>query len=705
MTEFELRKTTADKLSHLLPLKDKKDKAQAAKMLKELGYDHYAQPRSGSDSNGSFPRGHIGIYKPEIIEGEIVYNRDIDFIDRWTFFADLPVIYPKKDKKRVVFLGESVARGFLLDPGYTPAIVLDKLINTNSSADKFEVVDLAEVNLSMQGIQNRFEQCLDLEPDLVIFFAGNNWCNDFFHTIGTDKNAFQAINSAFRKVDNIGEIKPELEKVFEKMIIDFLTFVSQKMKEHNFPVIMAIPEFNLLDCRSTPGERRVTYLSGDNIKKWSDSYKEAHSAQVNNDLEMTAIHAQKMIDIDPSHPLGYEMLADVKIEQGDFKAARELFELGRDTAIFCRSNSKPRIFQVIRRTLLEHATKMGIEILDIPEVFKHHLDGKVPGKDLFLDYCHLTAKGIQVAMEPLADQVLTLTGNHNRKILPSSRIKPDKHILAMGHFFAAIHNEHWGQAYYILEHHCMKALEASKEVAKIMVYYCDMISRNVSNNLTKSLEMILVENIQIDRYGHALMHPKDLKIMEIDLVNAMVSALEREGVQLNKFVKELRKKEHGVDSKTVDLLSPFYYATSFDEFQGIRPAFFQVRDITSTFYIVASEKKPIDLFISFRVPSSEAVVGMVEFWFNGSFITTLTPQSKWVTHELTISGEYCKEGINELVISWPVPKTVEKTIDQTLLTTDSLLNAIYYVFGEVSHFRATGVKEAVVVEKAVESVS
>ena len=705
MIDFEMKKTVTDEISRVLPIKSAKERKRAIEMLKKLGYSELSEPEQPINVNDAFPPGNVGIYKPKTTDGETLYERDIDFIDRWTFFADLPTIPPKSDKKRVIFLGESVARGFLLDPDYTPAIVLNKLVNANSGNDKFEVIDLAETNLGMQGLQNRFTQCMDLKPDAVVILAGNNWYNDCLLELVSNKETFDTIKSAVERASNISEIKPELEKVLESLVIDFMTYVSQTMKEYGFPVIMAIPEFNLMDCRSTPGERRVTYLSGNGIKKWTEAHKKAQKAQIQGELKQVAIHAQTMIDIDPSHPLGYEMLADVKIEQKDYDAARELFELGRDTAIFNRSNSKPRTFQVIRNTILAHAPKLGIETLDIPEVFKRYLNGKVPGKELFLDYCHFTVEGIQVAIEPLADLVLKHTGNENKNVLKASNIKPSKLTLGMGHFYAAIHNEHWGQSYNLHKHHCVKALEASKDIAKIMVYYCDMISRNISNNLTKSLELILIGNVQADRYGHALTHPKDMKLMEIDLVNAMVDALEMKGVNLAKFVKELRKKEHGVEGKTIDLLNPFYHATSFDEFQGIRPAFFQTRDTVSKFFIVADKGVSVDLSISLRVPSSETTVGALEFWFNGLKIATVDARSNWVNHELTISGEHCKDGINELLIFWPVPETVDGPVNQEIKSSRSILNSMYYVFGEISHFKATGVKESVSVGEPMESLS
>lgn len=698
MRPSEQHKKIANEIASRLPLSKDQYLGADKALLEQLGYE-VAGNQAESNSQDYYPAGNVGIYKPQEENGQTTYTRDVNFKERWSFFADLPAIPAKGDKKRVVFLGESVARGFLLDPDYTPAMVLEKLLNANTSGAGYEVIDLAETNLEMRGIRHRFTQCLDLQPDLIIFLAGNNWGTDYINTVASDQGTFNTVSEALNAAKNIGEIKPVLEGVFEGLVTNFMEYVGNTAGAKNIPVIMAIPEFNLVDCRSTPGERVVTNLAEDGIAKWVAARDAAEKAWGQKDLNATATAAQTMIDLDPSHPLGFEMLADVKMAQGDHDAARELFELGRDTAIFCRSNSKPRTYQVIRKTMLEKAGAANISIVDLPEVFKAHLGGKVPGRELFLDYCHFTVRGIQVAMEATAASVMQIMGEEDSKTLKASDVKAAPATLAMGHLFAAIHNMHWGQSYDILKHHSQESVKASKDIAKTMVYYTDMISRSVSNNLTKSLEMILTNNTQIDRYGHALMHPMDLKTMELDLVNGMVDALKGAGINLEKFITELRINEHGIEGRNVNLMRSFYHATSYDEYQGVRPAFLQARDSRSTFFIVGKAGDAADLSLSFRIPGEADANSHVEFSFNGSMVSAVNTKKGWQRHSFTIPGKLMKDGVNHLVIHWPVPAQVDK---KATAGTGSLLDAVYYVFGEISQFTAMGVKEPVLEQAAVQ---
>ena len=225
-----------------------------------------------------------------------------------------------------------------------------------------------------------------------------------------------------------------------------------------------------------------------------------------------------------------------------------------------------------------------------------------------------------------------------------------------------------------------------------------MMTRSAPNNLTKSLEMILGADINADYHGRLYLHPK---IMVGILVDAAVDSLKMQGKDLTKFIHQLRIKEHGIQGKNIDLLNLSYHATSLYEFEGIRPAFYQATDTASEFYIYANKGESIDLSISFRVPSSHQPTGKVEFYFNDSQIATLDAQPNWVNHKLAIPGKYCKKGINELIIHWPIPETVDRPTNMQIGDSKAIINQMYYVFGQISHFKAAGVKKKVEQEENI----
>src|SRR5438552_567532 len=129
----EERKTTAISLAAALA-SGITDTNIIGSLLKQLGYPASVQPGHASPvAKEPVRTGHIGIYIPKEIGGATWYYRK-RYKDRWQNsekwkpFADIDHIPPKGSQKRIVLVGESVARGFFVDPGYTPAFVLETML-------------------------------------------------------------------------------------------------------------------------------------------------------------------------------------------------------------------------------------------------------------------------------------------------------------------------------------------------------------------------------------------------------------------------------------------------------------------------------------------------------------------------------------------------------------------------------------------------
>lgn len=683
-----LHKAIASDLAALLPITDE-NQHKAFDLMEKLGY---VNPKKSQKETAveDFSNSHIGIYKLEIKDGKKYYQRDILLKDRWSYFADVQTIRSKSDIKRIVLLGESVTRGFLLDPEYTPAIVLEQLLNFNKEQFGYEIIDLAETNLGMEGIKERYTECMALEPDMIVFLAGNNWREDLLISIGNSKEKQTALQELTQVGNGIAEAKPLIEDYFATIVDDFLAYAGNLAKKNGVPVLFAIPEFNLLDCRSTPGERVVSELPYEKLKDWIEAKENAEQNLASGNIETCITQAKKMIEIDPSHPYGFELLADCSIKNEQYKEARHYLEIARDTALFCRTNSKPRTFKIVQETILTKAASYGIEVVDLPAIFKAHLDGKVPGRDLFLDYCHFSVTGIQVAMEAVYKRILQEFEDVSKTHKDVKTIIPSNEVSALGHLFAAIHNAHWGQSYDILLYHCSEALSKSKDIAKTMVYYCDMISRGAANNVCKSLEKILEDNTKLDRYVHALVPARNMKNMELELVDAMTAVLKSNGVDITNYLLKIRLDDHSIKNRRINLLQNYYYATSYDEYQGQKTAFLQARDNKSDFFFVADANTNASLAISLRIPG---VIGeknnAATLYVNDKVIKTLDVSNKWQTYTIQIPVDFLNNGMNVLRIKWPIVATQKMRQEKDSSTT--ILDAAFRVFGEISNMTISGV--------------
>lgn len=86
-------------------------------------------------------------------------------------FAPTRVLEPRAPEgpTRVLLVGESVAAGYLLDAPNRPGAVLADLLPAH------DVVDLARTNETLESLLGTVEQASQLDPDVLVVWAGNNW--------------------------------------------------------------------------------------------------------------------------------------------------------------------------------------------------------------------------------------------------------------------------------------------------------------------------------------------------------------------------------------------------------------------------------------------------------------------------------------------------------------------------------------------------
>src|SRR6478735_7393215 len=68
-------------------------------------------------------------------------------------WADKQQIEAKRTKWRIAVIGESVARGYLYDPDFSPAAVLDHMLQSRFAPGDIDVVDLAKLSLSIHPLK------------------------------------------------------------------------------------------------------------------------------------------------------------------------------------------------------------------------------------------------------------------------------------------------------------------------------------------------------------------------------------------------------------------------------------------------------------------------------------------------------------------------------------------------------------------------
>ena len=688
----ESLKSVARELTSLI-LSHDNDHQRKEELLRQLPQLPAGEEEEQHESLTALPEDSIGIWRKSSEDGEIYYSRDADKQFEWALWANMHELRSPGKKRRVILLGESVARGYLYDPHYNVAMELEAILNGRYELEDTEVIDLARIGMGIEGLTEIVRSCIALKPDQVVIFAGNNWDPNLMASLGDEDN--RQILKIFEKEAFPG-VKSFIEKKFSDMVSGFLEIVSENLVKRGVPVVFVIPEFNLKDWKSDHTEQGLMWLPEGEMEKWLLAREAAECALRTNEIEKLGEAAARMTEINPSNPLGHEYLGHFYLVSKQFSEARKSFELSRDTVLFTGGTTRPRCYKVIRDQIVTEAPALGIKVIDLPAIFERTFPGSIPDRALFLDYCHLTVEGIKLAMRHTAQAVLeTMTGVRVELAdIRASDLCPDKHIQAIAHFGAAIHNAHNGQLTDILRYHCSSSLACSPEIKNTMIKFIDFSTRYASSLFCQSFEEIISEGEMRQYEGGllALSHPKGRKLMDIALVDAIETALHSVDIDLKDSIKKLRISEHGIGADGINLLESFYCTTNYNEFMGTSSEIFlQSRTTESNFNFVLRNKEDLLGFtITCRTPGRDHPEHFIKIYVNGrdECLTEIPLSRQWTTHSFTINGSCLKEGVNRLIIHWPytyAPPEVEKRI-----TRHSITRTMYPVLGEIFSLTVTG---------------
>ena len=638
----------------------------------------------------------IGIWERQTKNGQTTFVRRLEGIDSWHFWADIGTIAAKSAKLRVVFIGESVARGYLYDPSFTPAIALQTILDQQFGKDHVEVIDLARTNLGYE-VRELALAALQLEPDAAIIFAGNNW--------GFSSPAFADIAQIDQAItsDGIVGVKRLCERHIAKSVKTIVTDVAAEYQQSGVPLTWIIPEFNLGGWRHP--FTNAAYLPGDANREWIAAVNEARKALKANEVAMAEQLAKRVVELDHgTSSAGYYLLADCRRAANDADGQRLYLELARDAQSWDPSIPFiPKPHAVAQQVLREELPQYDVQLIDLPLLFKEYLHGEVPGVSLFIDYCHLTSEGIRIAMGAAASCLLRqLKGvQQSWQTLAGEDIKPSRKVEAEAWFLAAVHNAHLHQGYELVHHCCTRALEYSTHVAEIMLDYLDLQLQNKA-----PLRMCEAE-LRIFRVGSPLLHRylfqrNNEKRFDKLLVTAVLDALEAVGLPARERLDRVHRDEHSTRVAEMDLLDPFYYqsAGQAHEYEGLcrqllrpdeEPRYFRAYWPESKFIFVGAHRHAVNLSLTCRLPRLSLDEGQLTVACNGESTARMTIDKQWSAWEIDVPSEIIRDGVNEIELRWPMPefRTDEALSEVVAKLCQQKYPEYYPTFGEIHSFIAS----------------
>jgi hypothetical protein len=637
----------------------------------------------------------ISIWQPQEIGGEAVFVRP-DPLPLGDHHAATKVLRPKKSELplRVAFFGESVAAGYLYAPHVTPAQVLEAQLRDAGGAGNFEVIDLARTNETLPSLAETVRTSLQINPDLLVLFAGNNW--NLLETpevspYAPSVAARQRYGLKLRKEGIAGPIGLAAERLRQTAETAFRS-IAEIAWAVGIPVVVVIPEVNLIDWET---RQPPVWLSGDGIARWHALYAEAAERLGQEDFAGALGSIHTMRDLDGGDCAStWRLLARAHLGLGDLEATRQACLAEIDAARYATLAflSAPQATTAARELLREGARRHGFFAVDLRDVFSQHTGSDLPGRRLFLDYCHLTLEGIEVAMAAVAAQVLSLSGmldeeqDWRRLRLTTLPISPEAEATAR--FGAAIHTAHrllaTGSKRPILEHWCEAALDASPGIAGTML---DLVAARCAP-CPAVLTAAQGRNLA-SPYRLTLQHGWRWDHLDADLIEAIRAVLERRGHPAGERIDLLLLEHLAIREEGTELLAPIYLWEPLERFY---PEVMDFEDLSrratlrspwpeSSFCLICEGDRDVEIEMAVRLSTS----GPVRIAVNDRDLGVVDAGERWTRAALRIERRNLRRGLNRLTLRWPPPSMDGEVALQA--ATDRLESGIaadlHPVFGEL----------------------
>lgn len=708
----------------------------------------------------------ISIWRPVEREGKQIFERPAPqpfgdhYAERHHLAAEKAAM-----TRRVCFFGESVAAGYLYAPSLTPAKLLERALTlaaTQSGATPtvpgWEVVDLARTNERLDSLVATLEASLQLAPDVLVIFAGNNWTllespewSPYAPSVRAKLDVAEALsNGATPDAPDLwGLIGKAARAVFER-VGQALARVAHIADAASIPVVLVVPEVNVADWDSRQPVPWLTAPDGSSERPtmaWHQLYEQAEQvlarALESSDPDLTAgdtleslVHAMLALD-DGLSPTSFRLQAEAHRLRGDDSAAaeacrQEIAACHYATLGFLAAPQASPMAQALMRQAAEHH---GFTCVDLPRVFAEATGGALPGNRLFLDYCHLSSEGMNLAMAAVAQAVRSPVGeaSGNRPKVPpgaeaASGVAPE--VEATARLGAAVHCAHRlisvRDTGPLLRKLLAQAVDASPSVIDTMV---DLVDARTAHGATTSgalhgsalhgvalscpavmtaAQQRMLGSDHVLGFQHGWRYP----YLDVDVLEAILATLEARADPRAQLVREhvlrLAIDRHGV----LDLLADGYFLARPLErlFPDVTPspgqigrAFLRSPWPTTRFVFVIDQPVPVHLEVTARQPRQNGLASdtsvcsaQLEVEINGSLVATciLTGRGDapaWRHHAISISAAVLRHGINRLVLRWPLVEIAGKTalaagVDRLRLGIEADLHPI---FGEVAALRCS----------------
>lgn len=650
----------------------------------------------------------VGPWIPRTNGDTIEFARESEW-DKYLWLEERDVLTANRDESvyRVCLVGESVASGMFFAPKITPAKVLQSLLSQVRpvGSESVETIDLTRNAMRLPMLIDIVDAAAQLEPDLIIVFAGNNFCRDY--TVGRSDQSV-APNHYVRAANEGGPV--ELVREFTRQLTRATRASVEKLarnaKMNGSNLMWLIPAVSSSWQRFAP----VPWLDLDGSKRWHHLLKEAKRALAEKEFEKARELGRAMLDLDQGAcPTSQQIMASALEGSGHFEAAARRYEqaLNADCALQRTSFLAPGIQPCVRETLFEEFARQGLPAIDLGTLFSQHVDEHETTDSLFVDYCHLSVKGMHVAMTAVATEILRLTGSETASDAKQSPpdLEPfdvDSKVVARGLFEAAIYTSHLGYELCFdgnsssLRERFRAALDQSSDLAEVMSDYVRLRHGSAVPELSRSTHRIVATANSLLDFGIL----QWIQGVDSQTIEALCGVLEEAGHDGAALLAHYQEHDKRQLASGVDISEPRYLKhfsrdgkIDWDPERGTRKTQpFLVSYWPDLPLVLAADRGAIlECCLTIRLPGHDAARrnDEVRVSVNGMLATTINASETWSRHQFVVGTDFTTDGFNDILLEWPELSSHDgSAVEEAVGRYQSFGQANWYpVFGEVFSFQ------------------
>ncbi len=612
---------------------------------------------------------------------------------------------PPAGVRRVCFFGESAAAGYLYAPHYTPAGVLQAQLDTRYGHDQIEVIDLARTDERLDGLLDKIDASAQLSPELLVIMVGNNWTlletpevSPYLPSVASR----QRFGVALREAGLRGPLELA-RRAIEARVVGAMAELDRRARGMGAQVVFVVPEINLADWEQ---RQPVPWLDGDETQRWHDLHGIAGQALDQGHAAAARAAAEEMTELDMgTSPTPHRLLGRAALCEGEPARAHAHFcdEVDAVSYALMGPLAAPQCNTAGRELLLGAAARHEFACVDLREVLQRAEAG-IPGDKWMLDYCHLTAAGIQHSMHAVAcalgdglglEPVTEVTGQDG-----PLTFGPTPEVEALACVGAAVHTAHrliCTDKPSRLALWCERAVDAHPSAIELMMDFLSLRTQPGAAALDPAMLRNLERDVRL-QFQHGIRWTS----CDADLVIAILDVLQRRAEpQVLEHARALVARR-ALSSTPTELVGDGWHL--WDPIQRLHPDAMPFDDLqerahlrspwpTTSLALILEAPSRIHLEIVARLrptPTFADHRGRATVHIEGTEIGTFELTGCWSKHEIEVPQDVTSGGLNRLVIGWPaLPPIGEQAIGEAIARLENGVEAdVFPIFGELFRARA-----------------